>query len=91
MVLLKKYFHRLSVTACAIEFKKIVGADSYVRPKVPFCMNKTALRHKIMVCINLMDECINRASMLRQGGHIKLPIVLLEQSAALFCPYGWFS
>ncbi len=62
MGLLKKYCHRPNVTACAIEFKKMVGADLHIRPTVPSCKTVTALRHKIMVCINLMDECINHAS-----------------------------
>ena len=65
MRLLKKYRHRMNPTACAIEFKKMVGADLHIRPTVPSCKTVTALRHKIMVCINLMDECINRASTLR--------------------------
>ena len=62
MGLLKKYCHYTNVTACAIEFVKTVGADLHIRPTVPSCKTVTALRHKIMVCINLMDECINRAS-----------------------------
>ena len=45
------------------------------------------MRHKIMVCINLMNECINHASTLHQGGQLEVPIDLLAQSAALFCPY----
>ena len=62
MGLLKKYCHYTNVTACAIKFMKMVGADLHIRPTVPSCKTVTALRHKIMVCINLMDECINRAS-----------------------------
>ena len=32
--LLKKYRHHSNVTACAIEFIKMVGADLHIRPKV---------------------------------------------------------
>ena len=56
MGLLKKYYHHPDVTACAIEFMKTVGADLYIRPKVPFCITPTALRH--LVSINEMNEWI---------------------------------
>ena len=52
MVLLKKYRHRMNPIACAIEFMKVVGADSHVCPTVRFCKTVTALRHQIMVTIN---------------------------------------
>ena len=35
MELLKKYCHRSNVTACVIEFMKMVGADLHIRPAVP--------------------------------------------------------
>ena len=56
MRLLKKYRHQTNLTACAIEFMKMVGADLHIRPKVPFCTNSTALRHQIMVTVNEMDR-----------------------------------
>ena len=34
MGLLKEYRHQTNLTACAIEFKKTVGADLHIRPKV---------------------------------------------------------
>ena len=48
----------MNSTACAIEFMKMVGADSYVRPKAPFCTILTALRHQIMDTINKMGGWI---------------------------------
>ncbi len=57
--------HNVNATACAIEFMKTVGADLHIRPKVESSLRSIRLRYKIMVCINLMDECINRASTLR--------------------------
>ena len=56
MGLLKKYRYCMNLTACTIEFVKMVGADLHIRPKVPFCTNSTATRHQIMVTINEMDE-----------------------------------
>ena len=53
---------------------KTVGADLYIRPKVASYKTVTALRHKIMVYINLMDECINRVSTLHSGGYINPPL-----------------
>ena len=34
MGLLKKYPHRMNLTACALKFMIMVGADLYIRPKV---------------------------------------------------------
>ena len=61
----EKYCYRSDVTACAIQFMKTVGADLHIRPTVPSRTNPIALCYKIMVCVNLMDECINCASTLR--------------------------
>ena len=58
-------------------------------PKVPFRTNRTAARHQIMVTVNEMDrmDCLYRHNAL--GRIIKMPIDLLAQSAALFCPYTY--
>ena len=34
MELLKKYRYGMNLTACAIEFMKMVGADLHIRPRV---------------------------------------------------------
>ena len=47
MTLLKRCCHRSNVTACAIKFKKAVGADLHIRPNVPSRKTVTALRHPI--------------------------------------------
>ena len=48
----------------------------------------SAPRHQIMVTVNEMDrmDCPYRHSAL--GRIIEMPIELLSQSAALFCPYN---
>ncbi len=56
MGLLKKYRHRMNLTACAIKFMKMVGADLYIRPTVPSCKTVTALRHLVLIPINEMNE-----------------------------------
>ena len=48
----------LYLSRCAIKFTQTVGADLYIRPKVPFRTTPTASRHQIMVTINKMNEWI---------------------------------
>ena len=79
MRLLKKYCHRMNLTACAIECTKMVGADLYIRPKVPSCTNSTATRHLVLVSTNEMDELC--ADMVQPPRQIKPPIEPVGQSA----------
>ena len=53
---------------------KTVGADLYIRPKVPFRTTPTASRHQIMVTINKMNEWIVRADATRLEGHVSPPL-----------------
>ena len=61
--------HQTNLTACAIQFMKMVGSDLHIRPKVPFCTNRTATRHQIMVTVNEMD----RMGLLKKYRHCMNP------------------
>ena len=57
MGLLKKYRHQTNLTACAIEFMKMVGADLHIRPKVESLHNSD--RH---APANLRKPSVTRCS-----------------------------
>ena len=48
-MILFKGKHRKNLTACVIKFMQTVGADLHIRPKVPFCTNRTACAIKFTI------------------------------------------
>ena len=54
---------------CTIKSTKTVGADLYIRPKVPFCTNSTATSHQIMATVNKMDGTVEKVPSLHKLNH----------------------
>ena len=81
----EKVLFRTIATACAVNIcKPPVGVGGHVSPPL-LCLplssvqnNRNRLRCMVLVSINRVDECINRADQRATGGHASPPLRFVD-------------